>query len=295
MQEPLITVGIPSYNHAAFLAEALDSVTKQTYSNLEIIIVENSSTDNTDEVLSHFKDPRISVIKTNNGGSIAMSRNIVLNKSNGDWIAYLDSDDWWTLDKLDKCAKEFQDGVNIIYHDLIAVNGKKANNQGNNLGSRRLKKPVFKDLMINGNTIATSSVVVRKSILSEVNGMNESKDLFGIEDFNTWLKISRITDGFKFINQELGFYRVHSSNISHAKKFTLPIEAYKEFLYLLSDKELRAMQHNYNYAFTRLNYVNGNYSNIRKDLMVLIKHGGVLNRLKSFYMYTMVILNARKS
>lgn len=295
MQEPLITVGIPSYNHAAFLAEALDSVTKQTYSNLEIIVVENSSTDNTDEVLSHFKDPRISVIKTNNGGSIAMSRNIVLNKSNGDWIAYLDSDDWWTLDKLDKCAKEFQDGVNIIYHDLIAVNGKKANNQGNNLGSRRLKKPVFKDLMINGNTIATSSVVVRKSILSEVKGMNESKDLFGIEDFNTWLKISRITDGFKFINQELGFYRVHSSNISHAKKFTLPIEAYKEFLYLLSDKELRAMQHNYNYAFTRLNYVNGNYSNIRKDLMVLIKHGGVLNRLKSFYMYTMVILNARKS
>ena len=122
MKEPLITVGIPSYNHATFLAEALDSVTKQTYSNLEIIIVENSSTDHTDEVLSHFKDPRISVIKTNNGGSIAMSRNIVLNKSNGDWIAYLDSDDWWTLDKLDKCAKEFQDGVNIIYHDLIAVN-----------------------------------------------------------------------------------------------------------------------------------------------------------------------------
>ena len=295
MQEPLITVGIPSYNHASFLAEALDSVTKQTYSNLEIIIVENSSTDNTDEVLSHFKDPRISVIKTNNGGSIAMSRNIVLNKSNGDWIAYLDSDDWWTLDKLHKCAKEFQDDVNIIYHDLIAVNGKKANNQGNNLGSRRLKKPVFKDLMINGNTIATSSVVVRKSILSEVKGMNESKDLFGIEDFNTWLKISRITDGFKFINQELGFYRVHSSNISNAKKFMPPVEAYKEFLHLLSDKELRAMRHNYSYAFTRLNYINGNYSNIRKDLMVLIKHGRVLNRLKSFYMYTMVILNARKS
>jgi glycosyltransferase involved in cell wall biosynthesis len=295
MQEPLITVGIPSYNHAAYLAEALESETKQTYSNLEIIIVENSSTDNTDEVLSHFKDPRISVIKTNNGGSIAMSRNIVLNKSNGDWIAYLDSDDWWTLDKLHKCAKEFQDGVNLIYHDLIAVNEKKTNNQGNNLGSRRLKKPVFKDLIINGNTIATSSVVVRKSILSEVKGMNESKDLFGIEDFNTWLKISRITDGFRFINQELGFYRVHSSNISNAKKFMPPVEAYKEFLHLLSDKELRAMRHNYSYAFTRLNYINGNYSNIRKDLMVLIKHGRVLNRLKSFYMYTMVILNARKS
>lgn len=294
MQEPLITVGIPSYNHAAFLAKAVDSVTKQTYSNLEIIIVENSSTDDTDEVLSHFKDPRISVIKTNNGGSIAMSRNIVLNKSIGDWIAYLDSDDWWTLDKLHRCAKEFQDGVNLIYHDLIVVNEDKGNSQGNNLGSRRLKKPVFKDLMINGNTIATSSVVVRKSILSEVNGMNESKDLFGIEDFNTWLKISRITEGFKFINQELGFYRVHGSNISSAKKSMPPIEAYNEFLYLLSDKELKAMENNYKYASTRLNYNYGNYSNIRKDLMFLSKHGRVLNRLKSFYMYIVVILNIRK-
>jgi glycosyltransferase involved in cell wall biosynthesis len=294
MQEPLITVGIPSYNHAAFLAQALGSVTKQTYSNLEIIIVENSSTDDTDEVLSHFKDPRISVIKTNNGGSIAMSRNIVLNKSNGDWIAYLDSDDWWTLDKLHKCAKEFQDGVNLIYHDLIVVNEEKVNSQGKNLGSRKLKKPVFKDLMISGNTIATSSVVVRKSILSEVNGMNESKDLFGIEDFNTWLKISRITEGFKFINQDLGFYRVHSSNISNAKNFVPPIEAYKEFLHLLSDKELKAMENNYNYASTRLNYINGKYFNLRKDLMVLIKHGKVLNRLKSFFMYVMIILNVRK-
>ncbi len=293
MREPLITVGIPSYNHAAFLAEALGSVTKQTYSNLEIIIVENSSTDDTDEVLSRFKDPRISVIKTNNGGSIALSRNIVLNKSNGDWIAYLDSDDWWTLDKLHKCAKEFQDGVNLIYHDLIVVNEKKINSKGNSLGSRKLKKPVFKDLIINGNTIATSSVVIRKSILSEVNGMNESKDLFGIEDFNTWLKISRITEGFKFINQNLGFYRVHSSNNSNAKNFVPPIEAYKEFLYLLSNKELKAMEYNYNYASTRLNYINGKYFNLRKDLMVLIKHGKVLNRLKSFYMYVMVILNVR--
>lgn len=294
MQEPLITVGIPSYNHADFLAEALGSVTKQTYSNLEIIIVENSSTDDTDEVLSRFKDPRISVIKINNGGSIALSRNIVLNESNGDWIAYLDSDDWWTLDKLHECAKEFQDGVNLIYHDLIVVNEKKVNSQRNNLGSRKLKKPVFKDLMINGNTIATSSVVVRKSILSEVNGMNESKDLFGIEDFNTWLKISRITEGFKFINQNLGFYRVHSLNISNAKNFVPPIEAYKEFLNLLSNKELKAMEYNYNYASTRLNYINGKHFNLRKDLMVLIKHGKVLNRLKSFYMYLKVTLNVRK-
>ena len=114
MQNPLITVGIPSYNHAKFLAKALDSATKQTYSNLEIIVVDNYSSDGTDEVLSSFNDPRISIVKVSNGGSIAVSRNIILNKSQGEWIAFLDSDDWWTLDKLDKCSKYFREDIDLI-------------------------------------------------------------------------------------------------------------------------------------------------------------------------------------
>jgi glycosyltransferase involved in cell wall biosynthesis len=294
MREPLITVGIPTYNHAIFLANALNSVTKQTYSNLEIIVVDNSSTDNTNEVLSHFEDPRISVIKLNNKGSIAVSRNIVLNRSSGEWIAFLDSDDWWTLDKLHKCAQQFQEGVSLIYHGLSVVTENEAYAQKNNQKSRRLKTPIFKDLIINGNTIATSSVVVRKSILNKVGGMNESKEMFGIEDFNTWLKISQITDGFKFINQNLGFYRVHSSNISSGKKFEPPAEAYREFLHLLTDKEIRVMENNYNYAVVRLNFINGNYSNIQKDLRALSKYGSISNRLKSLYMYLIVILNLHK-
>jgi glycosyltransferase involved in cell wall biosynthesis len=290
MREPLITVGIPTYNHAIFLAKALNSVIKQTYSNLEIIVVDNSSTDNTDEVLSYFEDPRISVIKVNNKGSIAVSRNTVLKRSSGEWIAFLDSDDWWTLDKLHKCAQQFQEGVSLIYHAMRVV----TENEEYNLKSRRLKTPIFKDLIINGNTIATSSIVVRKSILNEVGGMNESKEMFGIEDFNTWLKISQITDGFKFINENLGFYRVHGSNISSSKKFEPPAEAYREFLHLLSEKELRVMESNYNYAVMRFKFINGNYSNIQKDLWALSKYGSILNRLKSLYMYIMVVINLHK-
>jgi glycosyltransferase involved in cell wall biosynthesis len=295
MKGPLITVGIPSYNHAKFLEKALDTVVKQTYSNLEIIIVDNFSTDGTDDVLSKFIDSRMSIVKVNNGGSIAVSRNIILSKSKGEWIAFLDSDDWWTLDKLEKSAQQFQQGVDLIYHDLIVVNENADNMQKTTRKSRKMKKPVFKDLIIKGNTIPTSSVVVRKSILIKVQGMNESKYMYGIEDFNTWLKISQITDGFRYLNENLGFYRVHQTNTSITKKFSPPLEAYKEFLPMLSDKELKTMENNYKYVSARLNFSAGNYSAIKKELADLIRFGSIPNRLKSLYMYLLLFINKHKS
>jgi len=295
MQSPLITVGIPSYNHAKFLANALDSVTKQTYSNLEIIIVDNYSSDDTDEVLSSFNDPRISLVKVNNEGSIAVSRNIILNKSQGEWVAFLDSDDWWTLDKLEKCSKYFREDIDLIYHNLIVINENKKIIQKEINKSRKLKKPVLQDLLINGNTIATSSVVVRRSILDKVKGMNESKEMLGIEDFNTWLKISQITDGFKLVSKNLGFYRIHGNNTSQGKKFLPPTAAFIEFLPLLSKKELSSMNCNYTLAATRLSFMAGNYNINKRDLISVVKNGRLTNRIKAFYMFLVLSLNIRKN
>ena len=295
MHNPLITVGIPSYNHAKFLAKALDSATKQTYSNLEIIVVDNYSSDNTDEILSSFNDPRISIVKVSNGGSIAVSRNIILNKSQGEWVAFLDSDDWWTLDKLDKCSKYFREGIDLIYHNLIVINENQKMVQKKIIKSRKLKKPVLKDLLINGNTIATSSVVVRRAILSKVKGMNESKEMLGIEDFNAWLKISQITDGFKLVSKNLGYYRIHSKNTSQGKKFLPPTAAFIEFLPLLSKKEMSAMNFNYTFANARLSFMAGNYIINMRDLGSVIKNGRLTNRIKAFCMYIVLFLNVRKN
>ena len=125
MHNPLITVGIPSYNNAKFIATALDSVVNQTYSYLQIIVVDNNSTDDTDNVLSAFDDPRISVIKVNNNGSIAISRNMIIDKAQGDWIAFLDSDDWWKSNKLADCRRNITASVDFIYHDLEIVSDNK--------------------------------------------------------------------------------------------------------------------------------------------------------------------------
>ena len=293
MHTPLITVGIPNYNNAKFIARALDSVIKQTYSDLEIIVVDNNSTDNTDNVLSSFDDPRISVIKVNNGGSIAISRNIILDKAQGDWIAFLDSDDWWDLNKLNECSKCFREGIDLIYHDLKVVFENNGKALGKSIKSRKLRKPVFQDLLINGNTIATSSVVVRSSMLRRVNGMNESKDMFGIEDFNAWLKISQITDGFKFVSKDLGFYRVHDQNNSNDRKFRTPTAAFIEFLPLLTAKEINAMYRNYEYANVRINFLSNDYASIKKDLFNLMKKGRLLNRIKAIYMFLIATVKIR--
>lgn len=295
MQTPLITVGIPSYNHAKFLAKCLESVITQTYYNLEVIIVDNYSTDDTDSILSSFRDPRISIVKVNNGGSIGKSRNAVLNKSRGEWIAFLDSDDWWMEDKLKRCADFFQVGVDLIYHDLIVVDERNDRFKSTSIRSRSLENPVFKDLIIKGNTIATSSVVVRNTILSKVNGMSESKEMFGLEDFNTWLKISQITEGFRHIPENLGFYRMHNNNVSLAEKFIRPTAAFIEFLPLLSKKEISVMNDNYAFAAARLNFIARIGNTSRRDLASLIKHGSLTNRIKALYMLLAATLNMKKS
>lgn len=287
MHNSLLTVGIPSYNNAKFMAKALDSVVNQTYSNLQIIIVDNNSTDNTDKVLASFDDPRISVIKVNNGGSIAISRNMIIDKAQGDWIAFLDSDDWWELNKLNYCSKYFRED-DLIYHDLKVVFENEAKYSEKSIKSRKLRNPVFQDLIINGNPIATSSVVVRSSILRRVNGMNESKDMFGIEDFNTWIKISQITNDFKHVPKNLGFYRVHDQNNSDCRKFRIPSAAFIEFLPLLTEKEISAMYSNYEFAMARMNFLRNDYAFIQKNLLKLIKKGRLSKRIKVIYMYLIV-------
>jgi glycosyltransferase involved in cell wall biosynthesis len=295
MQNPIVTVGIPSYNHAKYLAEAISSVINQTYTNFELIIVDNYSTDGTNEILSKLNDPRISIIKINNRGSIGLSRNIILEKACGEWIAFLDSDDLWTSDKLERCSFYFQDGIDLIYHDLIVLNQKSGSLQNKSIRSRKLKKPILKDLIINGNTIATSSVVVRRSILSKVKGMSESKEMSGIEDFNTWLKISLITDGFKLVSKNLGFYRIHNNNTSHRKNFLPPTAAFIEFMPLLTKKELITMKGNYHFAASRLNFITKNYTTSKKDLISAIKNGSLKNRTKALYMLIALAVNIIKN
>ena len=115
---PLISVIIPSYNRGYCLKRCINSVLKQTYKNIECIIVDNYSYDKTDKIISNIKDSRLKLYKINNEGIIAKSRNLGINYSKGEIIAFLDSDDWWMENKLQLCIEEIINGADFVYHNL---------------------------------------------------------------------------------------------------------------------------------------------------------------------------------
>ena len=98
----LVSIIMPSYNTAKFIAETIDSVLAQTYSNWELIIVDDCSKDDTDAVVAAYTDPRIHYLKNETNSGAALSRNRALREAKGRWIAFLDSDDLWLPEKLEK-------------------------------------------------------------------------------------------------------------------------------------------------------------------------------------------------
>ncbi|MBA7530747.1 UDP-Glc:alpha-D-GlcNAc-diphosphoundecaprenol beta-1,3-glucosyltransferase WfgD [subsurface metagenome] len=101
-KQPLISVVMPTYNHGRFIGDAINSVLNQTYRNLELIIIDNFSEDNTEKIVTSYKDDRIKYLKFKNNGVIASSRNYGIKHSRGEYIAFLDSDDVWLPEKLEK-------------------------------------------------------------------------------------------------------------------------------------------------------------------------------------------------
>lgn len=98
----LVSIIMPSYNTGKFITETINSVINQTYTNWELIIVDDCSTDNTDEVVAQFNDERIRYLKNPKNSGAAVSRNYALREAKGKWIAFLDSDDLWLPEKLEK-------------------------------------------------------------------------------------------------------------------------------------------------------------------------------------------------
>lgn len=98
----LVSIIMPSYNTASYIKKTIQSVLDQTYRNWELIIVDDCSTDNTDEVVASIKDERIKYLKNEINSGAAVSRNRALREAQGRWIAFLDSDDLWMPEKLEK-------------------------------------------------------------------------------------------------------------------------------------------------------------------------------------------------
>ncbi len=233
---PLISVVIPTYNRAGDLNRALKSIQAQTFINWEALIVDNHSVDNTDQVVSDFNDSRIKLFKIHNNGVIAASRNLGIRKASGEYIAFLDSDDWWKPEKLRLSLDALNAGADIVYHDLFLVTKSDQRFFWKKVVTRDLKTSVFVNLLKNGNCINNSSVVVKKSLLISMGGLSEDHHLIGIEDYDCWLRIAKLTDRFIRLPKSLGYYWAGGGNISNPARIIDNINIF--VLRYLDDKDL---------------------------------------------------------
>ena len=287
---PLVSIVIPTYNYASYLSRALQSILNQTYENWEAIIIDNHSTDETSKVIDRYKDPRIKYLKISNYGVIAKSRNAGILAAKGEWIAFLDSDDWWVSDKLRTCAEYFNNEVNLIYHDLEIIRSKHQFFKRKLVKTRKLKKSILIDLLVNGNAISNSSVIVKKKMLEKIDLIDECKDLVAAEDYNAWLKIANLTDQFLYLPKRLGYYFIHEQNVSK-KDISLSMrQATYKFLSILDNKQKIKLESNIRYLSGRFNYLNINYNNAKKDLLFTLRNGAFSLRLKSLFMILKIIL-----
>tara|TARA_Y100000590_G_scaffold53175_1_gene55698 strand:- start:667 stop:1569 length:903 start_codon:yes stop_codon:yes gene_type:complete len=221
---PFFSVVIPTYNCADLLNRSLLSVFAQTYKNFEIIVVDNSSTDNTNDVLRSFKDDRLSVIKVNNNGIIAYSRNKGINSSKGQWIAFLDSDDVWSPNKLDKVYSviNLNPEIILVCHDEWSFI---SNVRKNYLHYGPAGKDIYERLLFKSNCLSTSAVCINKEIAINTGGFSEKIKFITAEDYEYWIRLSRKGE-FYFINEALGEWHVHNNNdsvgnpIKHASAIT---------------------------------------------------------------------------
>ena len=253
----LVSVILPTYNHSHFLKTAIESVLSQTYTNWELIIIDNHSKDGTDEVINQYQDGRIKVFKVHNNGVIAVSRNKGISMAKAHWIAFLDSDDWWIPEKLMICFEQMKPTDDLIFHDLNIIGKPSSFLSAKTLKGKKYSPPVFKDLIVNGNFICNSSVIVKKDILNRVGKINESIELIASEDYHTWIRISLISNKFKYIPKVLGNYTYHASGVSK-KNMSISIRfACKDFLADLKFSELKIYE-------GRMDYVEGSYLMSRK-------------------------------
>ena len=122
MVEGLVSIIMPSWNTGRFIAESIQSVLKQTYQNWELLIVDDCSTDNTDEIVAGFNDKRIRYFKNEKNSGAAITRNRAIREARGEWIAFLDSDDLWSPEKLAKQLNFMNEhGYVFSYHDFVKI------------------------------------------------------------------------------------------------------------------------------------------------------------------------------
>lgn len=237
---PLVSIIVPAYNAEKYIANTINSVRQQTYDNWNLMILDDCSTDNTKNIVRSFVniDSRIHLYENSKNSGAAIIRNIGIELAGGEWIAFLDSDDLWHREKLEKQLKTvYAEGAELCYTSYAVVDsdGEKAR--------KNYIVPQITDYnaLLKENVIGCSTVLLRADLAKKYYFDTN----FYLEDYALWLDL--LKDGCKAVGCEevLVDWYLHSGSRSYnkirsaymrwkiyRKKLHLPV--YKSAMYLCS-------------------------------------------------------------
>ncbi|MBD2454316.1 glycosyltransferase family 2 protein [Nostoc sp. FACHB-87] len=209
--QPIVSVIVPTFNRANFLSRAISSILQQTFSNFELIIVDDGSTDNTAEVVKEFTDPRIKFLPLgkNYGGSYA--RNQGIKAASTEFIAFLDSDDEWLPEKLELQVKRLQESDDPLATVVYCLGYECVEGQQKIPSLHLYEGDVFDDLLRGWLPPTTSLFMVKRSALLEVNGFDESLPSF--QDYDLWLSLAAANNHFLVVDKPLIIRYFHPQQI----------------------------------------------------------------------------------
>lgn len=212
---PRISVILPCYNIEDLLPATLDTVLAQTLPPLEIIAVDDGATDGTAAVIDAYaaRDPRVRRISQKNGG-ISKARNRGASEAKGDWFAWLDGDDLWAPDKLQRQFAEWDGKAALLYTDRRNFGDRGDLPEIASDGYAMHSGDVFEKLLLESNFICVSSVVQRRETFEEIGGFSHGDDLLVCEDWDMWLQVTARGHTVQCCHAPLTEYRLRAGGTS---------------------------------------------------------------------------------
>ena len=297
IDKPFVSVIVTTYNRQNLIGETLESILNQTYTNFELIIVDDGSTDTTEEIIKNYKDERIIYIKTDNWGGPARPRNIGIKKARGEYIAFCDDDDLWMKEKLEIQLSHFEEkiiGVGSILEYL--ENGIITTNVRNSENNKYFN---YNKILKSGSCVPFSSLIVRNNKYL----FDERKDFIATEDFDFQIGITLKTGKYiKQLMQPLIIYRIQplniSRNVENIENFLNVLDKYNNYVNEFDRKNIVFKR---NYGIGKLFLIDSDLISCRKYLVKALKNFVLSKRLvkkacKLFilYFYTFLPQSFRK-
>lgn len=210
----LVSVIVPAYNAESTIMRAVNSALNQTHDRLEVIVVDDGSSDSTSEIVRSVDDQRVTLLARDQpSGGPAAPRNLALGVARGDWLAMLDADDSWLPSKLERQLDVASDSDALIYSRCTLRTADSDRDYHDDLGIDRLPAGLCADELVRINFVPCLTALVRREWMTSTGPFNQR--LIGSADWEYWLRISLQGGHFRPVDEPLAIYHWHDTNISH--------------------------------------------------------------------------------